>query len=246
MEMLMLPVAVIATLGGMFALAFRVVRLPLGQRSARPAVTRKQAEKKVDPREPTQALLIHMTNEYERHTRALRDARDLRRSRSEAEAFSRLLNERIFAIEAARKLGRLMQPSFVGRVLRVYDLARLDLLADAVRRENAEFRMPSAHTRPLAGERGMTRWITRARGGSETDATYLLERYHHDERGHFRRHMAEARRLVRERRQAEAMTHLMNEQSRCERAVHNLKRDLQALAESGVSPNITRRLDTLE
>lgn len=237
MELFILPVALVAALGGMFALAFRVVRLPLGKRSARPAATRKQVAKKVDPREPTQALLIHMTDEYKRHTQALRDARDLRRSRSEAEAFSRLLDERVFAIEAARKLGRLMQPSFIGRMLRVYDLARLDWLADAVRRENADFRMPSAHTRPLAGERGVSRWITWARGGPQTGAAYLLERYHHDQRGFYRRRMAEVRRLVREQRTAEALTYLMNEQSHCERVVHNLKSDLQSLVTDGSSVN---------
>lgn len=241
MEMLMLPVALVAALGGMFALAFRVVRLPLGKRGARPAATRKQVAKRVDPREPTQALLIHMTEEYKRHTRALRDARDLRRSRSEAEAFSRLLDERIFAVEAARTLGRFAQPSFVGRMFHWADLARLDVLADTVRRENADFRMPSGRTRPLAGERGVSRWITWARGGPQAGAAFVLEQFHYDQRDHFRRHMAEARRLVRERRHAEALMRLANEQSRCVRAVHDLKSDLQSLVAGASSESAPTR-----
>ena len=118
----------------------------------------------------------------------------------------------------------------------LFDQARLDWLADTVRRENTEFRLPSARTRSLAGERAVSRWITWARGGPETGAAYLLERYHADQRDHYRRHMAAARRLAREQRTAEALTYLVNEQSHCERSIHDLKSDLQSLVAVASSP----------
>lgn len=226
MDMLMLTSAIIAALGGVMALAFRVVRLPMGKPSARPATTRKQAAK-VDPREPTQVLLIHVTGEYKRHTQALREALDLRRARSDAEAFTRLLNERVLHMEAARKLGQFVQPTVGGRFRQWFDQARLDLMVDTVRREVAEVRHPAGQTQPLAGERAFSRFITWMRGGPEVGAPQELVVYHREQRQHARMAMTEARRIVRERRIADAQARLAVEQAYHLRMSRSLRRQVQ-------------------
>ncbi len=230
MEILMLAGALVAALGGMSALAFRVVRLPLGKRDRsgkRPVGASGQAMQ-VGPRsEPTNVLLIHVTNEYKRHTQALRDALDLRRSRNEAEAFARLLNERILHVEAARTLSQFVAPTIGGRVRQWLDSARLDVLADTVRREVAEVRLPTGATRPLAGERALTRFITWARGGPQTGAPHALATYHREQREHYRLAMSQARRLLREQRQDRARSFLATEQAHHLRANRDLKRQFQ-------------------
>ena len=230
MEMFMLAGALVAALGGMSALAFRVVRLPLGKRgrsSKRTAVTSRQAMQ-VGPRsEPTQVLLIHVMNEYKRHTQALREALDLRRSRNDAEAFARLLNERILHVEGARTLSQFVEPTIGGRVRQWLDSARLDMLADTVRREVAEIRLPTGATRPLAGESALTRFITWARGGPQTGAPHALATYHREQREHYRLAMSQARRLVREQRQDRARSFLATEQAHHLRANRDLKRQFQ-------------------
>lgn len=246
MPWIMLPVALIATLGGMFALAFRVVRPPSGKRGARPATTGAKARKSA-AREPTQALLDHMTDEYKRHTRAFRKARDLRRARNEIEARSRLLRERIDLIDIARPLGRWTQPTFGGRVRQWIDQTRLELLADTVRREVAEARVPSVNSRPLTGERVVSRVITWARGGPQTGAAHLLVEYHRERRDHYRDERTEARRIAREGNVQAAQAAFANEQMALVRTSQALKRDLQAL-DSGAEPpaSTTRRLAPLE
>lgn len=232
MEILMLAGALVAALGGMSALAFRVVRLPLGKRGqpgkagARPALGAGQAMP-IGAREPTTILLIHVTNEYKRHTQALREALDLRRSRNEAEAFARLLNERILHVEAARTLSQFVAPTIGGRVRQWLDAARLDILADTVRREVAEVRLPTGATRPLAGEHALTRFITWARGGPQTGAPHALATYHREQREHYRLAMGQARRLLREQRQDRARSFLATEQAHHLRANRDLKRQFQ-------------------
>jgi hypothetical protein len=229
MEILMLAGALIAALGGMSALAVRVVRLPLGKRGRsgkRPVIAAGQATQ-VGAREPTNVLLIHVTNEYKRHTQALREALDLRRSRNEAEAFARLLNERILHVEAARTLGQFVAPTIGGRVRQWLDSARLDVLADTVRREVAEVRLPTGATRPLAGERALARFITWARGGPQTGAPHALATYHREQREHYRLAMSQARRLVREQRQDRARSFLATEQAHHLRANRDLKAQFQ-------------------
>jgi hypothetical protein len=228
MDVLMLTGAMVAALGGMLALAFRVVRLPQGKASkagARPVAAREQVSKmeKVNPRESTQVLLNHVTDEYKRHTVALREALDLRRSRNESEALTRLLNERIHQVEAARKLGQFVQPTVGGRLRQWIDQARLDLLVDTVHREVAEVRLPAAQTRPLAGERAFNRFVTWMRGGPQVGAPRDLELYHREQREHYRLAMAQAHRLVSERRLADAHTQLAHEQTYHLRASRALK-----------------------
>jgi hypothetical protein len=235
MDMLMLAGALIATLGGVMALAFRVVRLPLGKPGkpgARPVAIREQAVKG-GPREPTHILLIHVTDEYKRHTMALREALDLRRSRNEAEALTRLLNERILHVEAARGLGQFIQPTIGGRVRQLFDQARLDWLMDTVRREVAEVRFPSTQTRPLAGERALSRLITWARGGPQVGAPHELATYHREQREHYRLAMIQARRLAHERRQSDALSRLAAEQAYHLRVSRDLKRQFQSAPGDG-------------
>ncbi|HEY7850526.1 MAG TPA: hypothetical protein VIC27_10710 [Ktedonobacterales bacterium] len=238
MDPIMLTGALIVALGGVMALAFRVVRLPLSKRGkashagARPAITRDGAAK-VGPREPAQALLIHVTDEYKRHTMALREALDLRRARNEAEALNRLLTERILHVEAARTLSQFIQPTLGGRVRQVIDQTRLDWLAESVRREVAEARFPTTQSRPLSGERALTRFITWARGGPQVGAPHELATYHRDQREHYRLAMTQARRFVREQRQADARSRLTSEQAYHLRASRELKRQLQSTPDAG-------------
>lgn len=246
MPWIMLPVALIAALGGVFALAFRVVRPPSGKRSARPATTGAQARKSA-PREPTQALLNHMTDEYKRHTRAFREARDLRRARNEAEARVRLLRERITVMDVARSLGRWIPPTLGGRVRQWIDQTRLEFAADTVRREVAEARMPSIHSRSLAGERVVSRVITWARGGPQTGAAHLLVEYHRRQRDYYRYRMAEARRIARAGNVADAQAAFGAEQMELVRTSQTLKSDLRALDGGNEPPApTTRRLAPLE
>lgn len=225
MDMLMLTGIVIATIGGMLTLAFRVVRLPLGGQRARQTTNR--AQPTTGQREPTQILLNHVTDEYKRHSMALREAQNLRRARNELEAMSQLLNERIKHAEAARKLGRFVQPTFGGRVRQWLDQTRLDVLADTVRREVEEVRLPATPTRPLNGERAFTRFVTWARGGPQTGAPQELVAYHRNQREHYRMAMVHARRFLREGRQADALTRLVAEQSHHLRVTRDLKRQFQ-------------------
>jgi hypothetical protein len=229
MEMFMLAGALVATLGGVMALAFRVVRLPLGKSGkpgVRPVATREQAAKG-GPREPTHVLLIHVTDEYKRHTMALREALDLRRSRNDAEALTRLLNERILRAEAARRLGEFVQPTLGGRLRQWLDQAWLDVLVDTVRREVAEVRFPTTQTRPLASERTLSRLITWARGGPATGAPHVLATYHREQREHYRLAMTQARRLANARRQSDARSCLAAEQAYHLRVSRDLKRQFQ-------------------
>ncbi len=227
MELFMLAGAVIAALGGVMTLAFRVVRLPVGKPAAHSATVRKQASK-VSPREPAQVLLAHVTDEHKRHTLALREALDLRRARNEAEALHRLHFERILQVEAARKLGQFVQPTIGGRLRQWIDQARLDVLADSVRREVEAVRFPATQTRPLAGERALTRFITWARGGPQVGAAHELATYHRDQREHYRLAMAQARRMLREQRQSDALSRLAAEQTYHLRANRSLKLSLQS------------------
>lgn len=222
MDMLMLAGALIATLGGVMALAFRVVRLPQGLRTG-PA--NKQVVK-MNPREPAQVLLVHMTDEYKRHTVALREALDLRRARNEAEAMTRLLNERILHAEAARMLARFVQPTIGGRVLQWVEQTRLNVVADAVRREVAEARIP-APSQPLTREGAFVRFTQWARGGPRTGAPEALVLYHRAQREHYRMEMARARRIVAKRRTADALPRLAAEQTYHLRAMRDLKRQTQ-------------------
>lgn len=225
MDMLMLTGIVIATIGGMLTLAFRVVRLPLGGQRARQATNRAQPTN--GRREPAQILLNHVTDEYKRHTAALREAKDLRRSRNELEAMSQLLNERIKHAESARKLGRYVQPTFGGRMRQWFDQARLDVLADTVRREVEAVRVPATPTRPLNGERAFTRFVTWARGGPQTGAPQELVAYHRSQREHYRIAQVHARRFVQKGHQAEALIRLATEQTHHLHMTRDLKRQFQ-------------------
>ncbi|HZC04047.1 MAG TPA: hypothetical protein VE338_00245 [Ktedonobacterales bacterium] len=222
MEIFMLAGALVATLGGVMALAFRVVRLPKGKSGKAGARTAKAGS-----REPVQVLLNHVTDEHTRHTLALREALDLRRSRNEAEARARLLNERILHVEAARRLGQHVQPTIGGRVRQWLDQARLDILVDTVRREVADVRFGAVPTLPLAGERGLGRLITWARGGPKVGAAHDLALYHREQREHYRLAVIQARRLARDQRQADARSHLATEQAHHLRVSRDLKRRLQ-------------------
>ncbi|MDE3230465.1 MAG: hypothetical protein KGO05_11335 [Chloroflexota bacterium] len=245
MPWIVLPVALIATLGGLFALAFRVVPAPSGKRGARPATTGAKARKSA-PREPTQALLDHMTDEYKRHTLALREARDLRRARSEAEALARLLRERVTVMETARSLGRWTQPAFGGRVRQWIDQTRLELMIDTVRREVAEAHMPSVRSQPLAGERVVSRVITWARGGPQTGAAHMLVEYHRQQRGHYRRELTAARRIAQAGDMQAAQRAFDAEQMELVRMSQTLKSDLLALGGDNRPPAPpTRRLAPL-
>ena len=244
MEYFMLASAVMAALGGVMALAFRVVRLPQGNPGKRSATSARRAA----TREPTQVLLNHVTDEYKRHTVALREAQNLRRARNETEALFRLVNERIQHAEAARRLGQHVQPTLGGRVRQWLDQARLDLLADTVRREVAETRLPT-QSRPLTQGNGFSRLITWARGGPQDGAPYELELYHRDQREHYRLAMVQARRFVREQRAAEARASLATEQAHHLRLTRALKgrfslglRDLP-LDEGATDPALTAILN---
>ncbi|HEX8997600.1 MAG TPA: hypothetical protein VF812_16355 [Ktedonobacterales bacterium] len=245
MDMLILTSAMITALGGMLALAFRVVRLPSSKARTRPQATGKRTSK-LNPNDPTQVLLAHVTDEHKRHTQALREALDLRRARNEAEALTRLLNERILHTEAARKLGAFVQPAVGGRFRQWLDQARLDLMVDTVRREVAEVRLP-AQTQPLTGERAFSRFITWMRGGPEVGAPQELVAYHRDQRQHYRLARAEARRIARERRTADAQTRLAAEQAYHLRVSRSLKRYGQtgdgADALGVTDPNLTAILN---
>lgn len=208
MQYFMLASAIMAALGGMMALAFRVVRLPQRSQGKRGATSARRAT----THEPTQVLLNHVTDEYKRHTMALREAQDLRRARNEADALFRLVNERIQHAEAARRLGQHVLPSLGGRVRQWIDQARLDVMADTVRREVAEVRLPT-QSRPLTQDRGLGRLITWARGGPQMGAPHELVLYHRDQREHYRLAKVQARRFVRDQKQAEARAILAMEQT---------------------------------
>ncbi len=229
MDIFMLAGALVATLGGVMALAFRVVRLPkgnVGKAGARMAP-------KSGSREPTQVLLNHVTDEYKRHTMALREALDLRRARNETEARTRLLNERILHVEAARRLGQFVQPTVGGRVRQWIDQARLDLLVDTVRREVAGVRFPSAQTRPLTREGRVVRLITWARGGPRMGAAHDLALYHREQREHYRLAVVQARRLARERRQGDARSHIATEQAHHLRVSRDLRPRFEPISVAG-------------
>ncbi|HEY8324120.1 MAG TPA: hypothetical protein VIG77_06480 [Ktedonobacterales bacterium] len=230
MQYFMLASAIMAALGGVMALAFRVVRLPRGSQGKRGATSARTAT----TREPTQVLLNHVTNEYKRHTMALREAQNLRRARNEPEALFRLVNERIQHAEAARRLGQHVQPTLGGRVRQWIDQARLDVMADTVRREVAEVRLPT-QSRPLTQGRGLGRLITWARGGPQMGAPHELALYHRDQREHYRLAMVQARRFVREQKQAEARASLATEQTHHLRMSRALKGRFASGLADGVS-----------
>jgi hypothetical protein len=230
MQYFMLASAIMAALGGVMALAFRVVRLPRGFQGKRGATSARTAA----TREPTQVLLNHVTNEYKRHTVALREAHNLRRARNEPEALFRLVNERIQHAEAARRLGQHVQPTLGGRVRQWIDQARLDVMADTVRREVAEVRLPT-QSRPLTQGRGLGRLITWARGGPQMGAPHELALYHRDQREHYRLAMVQARRFVREQKQAEARASLATEQTHHLRMSRALKGRFASGSAVGVS-----------
>ncbi|HEX8728748.1 MAG TPA: hypothetical protein VF739_09015 [Ktedonobacterales bacterium] len=229
MQYFMLASALMAALGGVMALAFRVVRLPRGSQGKRGATSARTAT----TREPTQILLNHVTDEYKRHTLALREAQNLRRARDEANALFRLVNERIQHAEAARRLGQHVQPTLGGRVRQWIDQTRLDVMVDNVRREVAEVRLPT-QSRPLTQDRGLGRLITWVRGGPQIGAPHELALYHRDQREHYRLAMIQARRFVREQKQAEAGSVLSMEQAHHLRMSRALKGRFAAGGTDGV------------
>jgi Cu2+-containing amine oxidase len=165
---------------------------------------------------------------------ALREAQNLRRARNEPEALFRLVNERIQHAEAARRLGQHVQPTLGGRVRQWIDQARLDVMADTVRREVAEVRLPT-QSRPLTQGRGLGRLITWARGGPQMGAPHELALYHRDQREHYRLAMVQARRFVREQKQAEARASLATEQTHHLRMSRALKGRFASGLADGVS-----------
>jgi hypothetical protein len=204
----MLLSVIAITLAGAATLAFRVVRVPESKAAKRGQAA--AATARMDPRQPAMALHASMADEYRHHTMGLREALNLRRARNEAEAQTRLLNERVRHAMAARDLSRLIRPTVGGRLRRWVDQAWLDVYVDRVRREVAEVRMPS-QTRPLSGESTLGRLITWAQGGPRAGYAHDLAEYHRAQRTHYRLAVAQAKRLAQEGKQDEAGARLADE-----------------------------------
>jgi hypothetical protein len=233
MPILTLLGVIAVTLAGAATLAFRVVRVP-GNGATRDAAPR------VSANHPAAMLLNKMSAEYQRHTIALREALNLRRARNEAEAQTRLLNERVRHAVAARDLARIARPASGWLVIRLWDQAALDRYVDRVRREVATVRVPG-QTRPLTREGALRRAMTWALGGPRVGFASDLVEYHRGQREHYRLAMTNARRLTRAGSASEAQTQLWNEQDFHMRSAQELG-EMFGITQSGTGPLATRQL----
>lgn len=203
--------ALVFALAGAATLAFRVVKAPTPRRVQKGAQSRAVAPQ-LSATHPAAILLRLMTDEYQRHTRELRVALSLRRKRAEAQAQTRLLNERLRHALAARDLGHYLAPKgFLYIPQRMLTLGDLNAFVERVRQEARATRVTS-FSAPLRREGALRRFVIFVTGGDRDGFASQLVAYHRAQRDYYREAVRDARLLAESGRAKEALTELENEQ----------------------------------